>query len=87
MRESSRLEKFIKKNKMFYDYYKKGSREKDEEYFTRPNNDLSNFLEAKAIDLDSRASTSHDHLVTTIMALERYCEFAKEMLNEMKKKI
>jgi hypothetical protein len=84
LRESMRLEKFIKKNKSFYDYYKKHSRENDEEYFLRSNDDLSNLLEAKTHDLDSRASTSHDHLVATIIALENYYEYSKQKLTELK---
>lgn len=84
MRELLRREKFINKNKAFCDYYKNGNTENDEEYFTRANNDLSNFLEAKAHDLDSKASTSHDYLVATILALEKYSEYVSKKLKQFK---
>lgn len=70
--ESLRLDKFIKANKDFHDYFKNGRTDKDKIFFTRENNDLSNFLKAKSYDLECRATTSHDHLVASILALEKY---------------
>jgi hypothetical protein len=70
--EALRLEKFIKANQGFYDYYKKGETDKDEIYFRRDNSDFSNFLKARPYDLEHRAATSHDHLIANIIALEKY---------------
>lgn len=79
--EALRMEKFINANKSFYDYYKSGSSENDEIYFTRINSDLSNFLKAKPYDLDSNASTSHDYLVASILALEKYQTYLKQQIS------
>lgn len=79
--ESQRMEKFIKANNGFYEYYKSGRTDKDELFFTRINNDLSNFLKAKPYDLESKATTSHDYLVATILALEKYQIYVQQQLS------
>jgi hypothetical protein len=38
---------------------------------------VSNFSKAKVYDLDVRASTSHDPLVATLIALEGYSAFVE----------
>jgi len=77
-REKRRLKKFIAENEVFYQYYKEGKCEFDELYFVRSNSDLSNFPKAKVYDLEEKAATSHDSLVTMILALERYTMFIEE---------
>ncbi len=71
LREIMRLDKFINENCSFYNYYKNGNDENDISWFTRANNEGSNFLKAKSHDLDSGATTSHDYLVSTLLALEK----------------
>lgn len=86
-RERLRPEKFAAEHAEFYAYYKGGSSSSDELYFVRRNSDLSNFPRAKVYDLDQGATTSHDGLVSTIMALERYMNFIDkeiEALHELK---
>ncbi|MEI9909759.1 MAG: RteC domain-containing protein [Bacteroidota bacterium] len=78
LREIMRLEKFINENCSFYNYYKNGNDENDISWFTRANNDGSNFLKAKSHDLDSGAATSHDYLISTLLALEKYNKYAEE---------
>lgn len=80
--ETLRMEKFIKANQDFYEYYKSGKSDKDAIFFTRENSDLSNFLKAKPYDLETNATTSHDYLVSGILALEKYQNYLqKERLN------
>jgi len=83
-RESNRLKKFIRKNEAVYNYYKNEETENDESWFVRANNDLSNFLSASSYDLDANANTSHDHLISKIIALEKYDEYVKKELEEIK---
>jgi len=73
-RENSRLPRFIESNKEFYEYYKTGQTDKDENYFLRNRNvpgDISNYKPY----LDPAACTSHDHLISTIITLENYQHF------------
>ncbi len=83
-RELNRLKKFIKKYEAFYDYYKNEETENDEYWFVRANSDLSNFSAASSYDLDANANTSHDHLISKIIALEKYSDYVKKELEEMK---
>jgi hypothetical protein len=80
LRERNRLSKFVWNNPDFYDYYKSGQNDKDEFYFTRANNDLSNIINAPIHDADSTTATSHDYLVAQIIALERYDKYLDEKL-------
>jgi len=77
-RESSRFQRFINDNTEFYNYHKSFDRRNDEVYFTRAGSDFSNFPSAKVYDLDERATTSHDHLVASFIALERYADYVKK---------
>ncbi len=78
VREHQRLLRFILENETFYNYYKEGKTCSDEDFFIRQNSDLSNFPKAKVYDLEEKATTSHDPLVTMILALERYMKFIEE---------
>lgn len=81
--ESLRLEKFRWENFIFYEYYKTGRTDKDWEWFTRENNDLRNFLSAGPYDLDEKASTSHDGLVSNLLAQERYVDYLKKEMKAL----
>jgi hypothetical protein len=85
-REAKRFERFVGENRMFYEYYRNGSIRKDKIFFTRSNNNLSNFPAAKVYDLEEKATTSHDHLVAQIIALERYHKYIEEQLKEVREK-
>jgi RteC protein len=65
-REKQRLEKFIRENKDFYDYYKSGSTECDEKWFRKK--------EEKDEDIKAQ---QYDLLASTLIALERYAEHIK----------
>jgi hypothetical protein len=59
--ESLRLQEFKNENSLFYDYYKTGQTHSDHKWFTRL----------------APTSSSHDSLVTQLLALEYYMEFLK----------
>ncbi|MFL5741937.1 MAG: RteC domain-containing protein [Flavisolibacter sp.] len=71
-KERSRFCKFKEKNKEFYRYYKDGRKEFDEMYFLRSRNMLNYFVHTRPYDLNICCCTSHDHLVSTILGLEKY---------------
>jgi hypothetical protein len=80
-REHSRLERFIVNHKEFYHYYKDGCTRNDEDYFLRAISSPTDFSGEKEIDPDSRATTSHDPLVGSLIALERYEVYAARMID------
>ena len=70
--EKKRLDRFINQNAEFYLYYKSNCTEQDEIYFLRINNKSLDKSMLRPYDNEVQARTSHDHLVATIMALEKY---------------
>ena len=76
IRESTRLDKFIAEHRDFYEYYKAGGSDKDVIYFTRGRNSLNTSVDG----LDLNANTSHDSLVATLIALERYNGYVQNEL-------
>lgn len=85
-REFDRLKRFISENQRFYFYYKTGCTEKDQLYFTREGCDPG-YTSPKVYDTDNNASTSHDHLIASILALERYTSFVKKELQSLAEKV
>lgn len=69
LREKGRLKKFINENQQFYDYYKSGKTDRDEELFWKDD------LEAEGLN-----TASYAQLIGTIIALERYDLFVREKL-------
>jgi hypothetical protein len=65
-KELLRLEKFIAGNTAFYEYYKAGTTDKDNYWFTR-----------KEDYGDDKVSTLQDNQVSMLLALERYTEYVK----------
>lgn len=78
-KESLRLEQFVNENEVIYTYMKDESSYNDEVYFVRRRKILNHFL-VSVHHLDPLTSTSHDHFVSTIIALERYVEYAHNQL-------
>jgi hypothetical protein len=74
-RELKKIDQFRAANRGFCEYFLKGEEHKDILYFVRANSDLSNLSEAKTYDVDIEVATSHDLLVTEMLALEKYREF------------
>ena len=72
--------RFFAEHESFYKYYKAGMTEMDTIYFVRANNDPTMVFAAKAYDIAPEASTSHDHLVASIIARERYMEYVNRQM-------
>lgn len=72
--------RFFSEHETFYRYYKDGLTEMDTIYFVRANNDPTAPVVTKAYDIAPEASTTHDHLVASIIARERYIEYIEEQL-------
>jgi hypothetical protein len=81
LKECQRLAKFIDENSHFYNYYKSGCGSKDELYFLRSAYVIGETMDFHPYDLDLKASTSHDHLVSSILALEKYHLYLKTQLS------
>jgi hypothetical protein len=56
---------------------------KDERYFIRANNRATNLDQAKNYDIDVEVATSHDLLVTAILAYEKYAKLIHTKLQEL----
>lgn len=83
VKEGLRLKKFINEHEEFYSYYKNEDAYKDTLYFVRANSDYSNFSETRLHDMLVKACTSHDYLVSGIIAQERYNAYVDARLKEL----
>jgi len=52
-------------------------------YFIRASNDARNLNQAKNYDIDVKVATSHEWLVTAILAYEKYAKFIHGKLEEL----
>ncbi|WP_276484932.1 RteC domain-containing protein [Paraflavitalea pollutisoli] len=75
--------RFFAEHESFYRYYKGGLTEMDTIYFVRANNDPTTPAVTKAYDIAPEASTTHDHLVASIIARERYIEYVEVQLQRI----
>ena len=82
--EVERLERFKERNKSFVAYYEGRSTYNDEKYFL-PVEEDSVHKYSRIYDTDGAFVTSHDHLVASLLAEEKYHEFAKKKLYEVLK--
>ena len=78
MRESQRLLRFIQDNETFYNYYTQGSTHYDDQFFVRKDAEGSSFPRSRVYDLEEKAATPLDSLVSTLLALEQYAAFVKK---------
>ena len=58
---------------------------RDRIYFIRADGTSDEFLEVRVYDMDTRAGSSHDHLVGSIPALEEYVNYLDEKLKAIEK--
>lgn len=82
-REGQRFNKFVERNRLFYWYYKNGRTDRDKEWFVKVKKESTGLQENKITPADEEIATSHDHLIATLLALERYDEYIKERLLEL----
>ena len=69
----SDLQRFFDNNKAFYQYYRSGSTQMDEIYFTRGGFDVQ--MELEDFEEDEQYSTSHDYKLSKIIANEKFQEY------------
>lgn len=67
------LQRFFDVNKAFYQYYRSGSSQMDEVYFTRGGFDVQ--MELEDFEEDEQYSTSHDYKLSKIIANEKFQEY------------
>lgn len=72
--------RFFAEHESFYLYYKNGMTEMDTIYFVRANNDPTILPASKAYDVAPEATTTHDHLIASFIARERYMEYVQQHL-------
>ena len=77
---------FLKENSEFYRYYRCNGQYLDHKYFLRGNLELALGLDNTIFHSDRRFSTSHDHLLSLIMAHEQVIIFLEETISKLKNK-
>ena len=83
-REYKRLEKFTIDQKEFLEcYYNKDCHMMTTYYFLRKYYEPRNILDAKIYDADASIMTNGDSLVASLLALERYKQYAEEQLRNL----
>jgi hypothetical protein len=81
-REALRLEKFRQENENFYACYQRGCTEYDRVWYVRTDEqELSDAPER--YDREEKATTSHDLLVASLLALERYHAYVTAQLSRL----
>jgi len=71
--ELADIKRFFDHNQAFYQYYRSGSTQMDEVYFTRGQFDVH--VELEDFEEDELYSTSHDYKLAKIIANEKYQEY------------
>ena len=72
--------KFFSEHESFYQYYKTGMTEMDNIYFVRANGDPFAFPSSRTYSTDPAATTTHDHLIASIIARERYIAYVEQRM-------
>ncbi|MDP4256159.1 MAG: RteC domain-containing protein [Bacteroidota bacterium] len=70
--ELKRIDRFFAFNQDFVRYMESGDTDLDEIYFLRIYSDLSNVEKARVYDLDPDVASSHDWIVSKMIALGKY---------------
>ena len=71
--ELADIKRFFDHNQAFYQYYRSGSTQMDEVYFTRGGFDVH--VELEDFEEDELYSTSHDYKLSKIIANEKYLDY------------
>ncbi|MBD8084557.1 RteC domain-containing protein [Chryseobacterium caseinilyticum] len=82
--EQKKLNVFYKDNAEFYSYYRRGAAYLDYKYFVRDSFDMKMRLSAAFYNLDASFTTSHDHLVSHIIANTKLDLYLKEQMHMIK---
>jgi hypothetical protein len=79
-RQLTRLDRLMNDHEGFFNYCRSGRTHKDKQYFTRKEDDEVSFSEPRYYYQDQQSASSHDHLLASRLALERYTQYVKEQL-------
>lgn len=82
--ELEQLHYFASENKEFISYFRRKASYMDRKYFLRYQYDLDVKLAMDLHSYDERFSTSHDHLVATLLANDEFEVFLKSQLHHCK---
>lgn len=86
-KELDYLHYFSLENKDFISYYRRSATYLDKKYFLRFSYDLDVKLAADIHSYDERFSTSHDHLISQIIAHEEYEMFLHQQILKLKEAV
>ena len=82
-RELAQIDTFYGLHRDFLTYWCSEWVDKDELFFISASNRGTNLDQAKNYDIDVEVATSHDWLVTAILAYEKYAKFIRAKLEEL----
>jgi hypothetical protein len=80
--EMARLNHFFDSYQDFFTYYHSRQTDLDQRYFLVRHSDGSNLAHAAVYDLDQETATSHDWLLTNMVAYEKYKKYVEEELGK-----
>jgi len=83
-REAKRYARFLKDNMDFYNYYKSGTADKDEEYFCRIDEDHINYNRVKIYDIYHCVVSKYDCQITGYISLRKYCVYLKVQIKKLR---
>jgi hypothetical protein len=83
--ELGRMDKFFGAYHNFFDYYRSGKTSEDVRYFLLRNTDGSNIAHLNVFDIDQQTATSHDWLLTNMIAYEKYRKYVLLQLEHCNK--
>ena len=74
-------------NNSFYDYYRAGQTELDNQYFIRENYDILSDVHCHLLDRDSSFTTLHDSSVAMILANSHLIEYVSDEIDSLSDKL
>ncbi|NQY31114.1 MAG: RteC domain-containing protein [Flavobacteriaceae bacterium] len=78
--ESKKIKKYANQNQNFYRYFRTNSTHLDNKYFVRGNQDLKLKLKSNTFESDPEFSTSHDFILSKIIANTMFQKYLKDKL-------
>jgi hypothetical protein len=86
-RELQRFEKFTETNQEFYKYSLNKETHLDKYFYLRHDYGIFDFEQGEKTELERKTSTSHDHLLTQYLALEKYSRYVNNQIENINRKI
>ncbi|MBY0487994.1 MAG: RteC domain-containing protein [Flavobacteriaceae bacterium] len=84
--ELKEIADYIRKNKIFYQYYRSKATHNDSKYFTRNRSNKLRYYESHIINYDTRVSTSHDYNAAMIKANDLIVNYLESKIEQLKNK-